>query len=49
MNKWLSGVLTKLYYRGNTRELWEIPVSMPLCEPQIPRGPIWDWKRASAL
>jgi len=42
MNKWFSGVLTISYYRGKTRELGEKPVSKPLCEPQIPRGPIWD-------
>jgi hypothetical protein len=29
--------------------IWENPVPVPLCPPQIPHGITWDWTKASAV
>jgi hypothetical protein len=31
------------YWQGKTEGLWEKPVPVPLCPPQIPHGLTWAW------
>jgi hypothetical protein len=33
----------ELYWQEKTEELWEIPVPVPFCPPQIPCGLTWEW------
>jgi hypothetical protein len=41
--------MVEWYLQGKTEELGEIPVSVPLCPPQIPHGLTWVQTKASRV
>jgi hypothetical protein len=45
---WVWRATVEWYWQGKTEELWEKPVPVPLCPPQIPHGLTRAWTRASA-
>jgi hypothetical protein len=46
---WVWRVMVEWYIDGKTEELWEKPVPVPLCPPQIPHGLTRAWTRASVV
>jgi hypothetical protein len=46
---WVWRATVEWYWQGKTEELWEKPVPVSLCPPQIPHGLTRVWTRASAV
>jgi hypothetical protein len=44
----LYPALVEWCWQRKTEDLWEKPVVIPLCPPQIPHGLAWDWSWVSA-
>ena len=50
-DRWMKehGAPVKWCWQGKTKVLWEKPVPVPLCSPQITHGLNWDYTWASAV
>jgi len=44
-----QGAPVEWKWQEKTEALWENPVALPLCPPQIPHGLVWHWVRALKL
>jgi hypothetical protein len=49
LRRHVYGTLFVSYRQEKTHVLWEKPLPLPVCPPEIPQGLAWDWKPGSAV